>query len=56
MQQGGLAGIVETEEKQLGVLVEQAQGGQNIVDCYSPAAQLACSSQDTRWRWAYRDG
>jgi len=32
VKQRGLSGIVETQEEQLGVLVEQAQGGQHIVD------------------------
>jgi hypothetical protein len=32
VQQRRLAGIVETEEKELGVLVKQAKGRQNVVD------------------------
>ena len=32
VQEGRLSGIIETEEQELGVLVEQAKGGQNIVD------------------------
>lgn len=32
VKQRGLSGIVETQEEQLGVLVEQAQGGQHIVE------------------------
>lgn len=32
VKQRGLSGIVEAQEEQLGVLVEQAQGGQHIVD------------------------
>jgi hypothetical protein len=32
VQQCGLAGIVETKEKKLGMLVEQTQGGQNVVE------------------------
>lgn len=32
VQQRGLSGIVEAQEEQLGVLVEQPQGGQHIVD------------------------
>ena len=33
MQKSRLSGIVEAEEEELGVLVEQAEGGQDIVDC-----------------------
>lgn len=33
VQQGGLACIVEAEEQKLGVLVQEAKRGQNIVDC-----------------------
>lgn len=33
VQKGRLSGIVEAEEEELGVLVEQAEGGQDIVDC-----------------------
>lgn len=33
VQECRLSGIVETEEEELGVLVEQAEGGQDIVDC-----------------------
>ena len=33
MQKGRLSGIVKAEEEELGVLVEQAEGGQDIVDC-----------------------
>lgn len=32
VQESRLSGIIETEEQELGVLVEQAKGGQNIVD------------------------
>lgn len=32
VEQGGLSGIVQTEEKKLGVLVEQAKRGEHIVD------------------------
>ena len=32
VKQSGLSGIVETQEKQLRVLVKQSQGGQHIVD------------------------
>jgi hypothetical protein len=33
VQQRSLSGIIETEEKQLSVLVQQAERRQNIVDC-----------------------
>lgn len=33
MQQGSLSGIIEAEEEELGVFVEEAQGGEKIVDC-----------------------
>lgn len=33
VQEGGLAGVVETKEEQLGVLVQQPKGGEDIVDC-----------------------
>jgi hypothetical protein len=33
---GGFAGIVETEEEEFGVLVGEAEGGQNIPDCRGP--------------------
>lgn len=33
VQESGLAGVVETEEEQFGVLVQQAEGGEDIVDC-----------------------
>lgn len=32
MQKRSLAGIVETEEEELRVLVQQAEGGEDIVD------------------------
>jgi hypothetical protein len=32
VEQGGLSGIVQTEEKKLGVLVQQAKRGEHIVD------------------------
>lgn len=51
VQQGRLSGIIETEEQQLGVLVEKAEGGENVVDytvvsrnvslCF-PASYLSC--------------
>jgi hypothetical protein len=37
MQQCCLSCIVEAEEEQLGMLVQQAEGGKDIVDC-SPKA------------------
>lgn len=46
VQQCGLAGIVETKEKKLGMLVEQTQGGQNVVDYCLATWQLAYSVQD----------
>lgn len=33
MKQGGLAGIVETQEQQLRVLVRQSEAGEDIPDC-----------------------
>lgn len=33
MQKGSFAGIVQAQEEELGVLVEEAKGGQDIVDC-----------------------
>jgi hypothetical protein len=33
---GGFAGIVETEEEEFGVLVGEAEGGQDIPDCRGP--------------------
>lgn len=33
VQQSRLAGIVETEEKELGVLVEQTKAREDVVDC-----------------------
>lgn len=35
VQQRRLAGVIETEEQQLGVLVQQAQAGEHIPDCQS---------------------
>lgn len=32
VQQGSLAGVIQTEEKKLGVLIEEAEGGQDIVN------------------------
>lgn len=39
VQQGRLSGVVETEEQQLCVLVEQAEGGENIVDCITAGTE-----------------
>lgn len=33
VQQGRLAGVVEAEEQQLGVLVQQAERREDVVDC-----------------------
>lgn len=33
VQESSLAGIIKTEEKKLGVLVQKTKRGQNIVDC-----------------------
>lgn len=32
VQQGRLSGIVETQEQQLGVLIEESKGGQDVPD------------------------
>ncbi len=32
MQKSGLSGIVESQEQELGVLVKEAQGGQDVPD------------------------
>lgn len=40
MQECRLSGIVETQEEELGVLVEQAERRQDIVDCL--AQERAC--------------
>lgn len=41
MQQGGFPGIVETQEEKFGVLVQQAQRGEDIVD-YSDRIVSGC--------------
>lgn len=43
VEQSCLSGIVETEEKQLRVLVKQSQGGQHIVD-YSTCQPIQVAS------------
>lgn len=40
VQQGRLSSVVEAEEQQLRVLVEQAEGGQDIVDCTTTAGEI----------------
>lgn len=42
VEQGSLSGVIQTEEKELGVLVEQAKGGQHIVDYRGRACQSSC--------------
>jgi hypothetical protein len=42
VKQRRLSGIVETEEEQLGVLVEQAERGEHVVDCRGARAVSAC--------------
>ena len=32
MQKSGLSGIIESQEQELGVLVEQSEGGQDVPD------------------------
>lgn len=40
VKQGGLAGIVETQEQQLRVLVRQSEAGEDIPDCERRTGQL----------------
>lgn len=44
VQKRRLAGIVETEEQQLGVLVQQAEGGEDIVDCIASPIKARSAS------------
>lgn len=44
MEERGLSGIVETKEKELGMLVQQAERRENIVDCWisEKIGQVTC--------------
>ncbi len=50
MQERCLAGIVETEEEELGVLVQQAEGGKDIVD-WMGQTQVSERPRGTDGRW-----
>lgn len=44
VQKRRLAGVVQAEEQQLGVLVQQAEGGEDIVDCAATEVTGQCLS------------
>jgi hypothetical protein len=35
MQEGGLSRIIQAEEEKFGMFIEQAESGQNVVNCQS---------------------
>ena len=54
MQQRGLAGIVETEEEELGVLVGEPEVGEDIPDCGEVRSVREPWWMGARWAGAER--